>query len=55
MQLPKPQVDLEVIRKEYHQAAEQGDSRKTRSKSKPGAAGAEDKKQKGKGKKDKRE
>jgi PPK2 family polyphosphate:nucleotide phosphotransferase len=28
MQMPKPQVDLEVIRKEYHQAAKQEDGRK---------------------------
>jgi PPK2 family polyphosphate:nucleotide phosphotransferase len=30
MQLPKPQVDLGVIRREYHQAAEEENSRKTR-------------------------
>jgi PPK2 family polyphosphate:nucleotide phosphotransferase len=28
MQMPKPQVDLEVIRKQYHQAAEQGKKEK---------------------------
>ena len=28
MQMPKPQVDLEVIREEYHQAAKQEDGRK---------------------------
>ena len=30
MQMPKPQVDLEVIRKEYHQAAGQGNAKKSR-------------------------
>jgi hypothetical protein len=54
MQLPKPQVDLEVIRREYHQATEEGNSRKTRSKSKAGDTGAEEKKQNGKGKKNKK-
>ena len=30
MRMPKPQVDLEVIRKEYHQAAGQGNAKKSR-------------------------
>ena len=54
MQLPKPQVDLEVIRREYHQATEEGNSRKTRNKSKAGDPGTEEKKQNGKGKKNKK-
>ena len=32
MQMPKPQVDLEVIRKEYHQAAKEGSGQKDRKK-----------------------
>jgi PPK2 family polyphosphate:nucleotide phosphotransferase len=54
MQMPKPQVDLEVIRKEYHLAAGEGNDGKSRSKSKAGDAGAEEKKQEDKGNKDKK-
>ena len=53
MQMPKPQVDLEVIRKQYHQAAEEGDSSKTRSKSKAGDSDTEESVGKDKGKKKK--
>jgi len=54
MQLPKPQVDLEVIRREFHQAAEEGNNRKTRSKSQAGNVDGEEKKPKGKNKKNKK-
>jgi PPK2 family polyphosphate:nucleotide phosphotransferase len=47
MQLPKPTVDLEVIRQEYHQAAEEEGSRKPRNQPKLGDAGAEEEKQQG--------
>jgi len=54
MQLPKPQVDLGVIRREYHQAAEEGNSSKTGSKSRANNVGGKEKKPNGKGKKNRR-
>jgi PPK2 family polyphosphate:nucleotide phosphotransferase len=50
MQTPKPQVDLGVIRREYHQAAEE-EYNKTGTESKTGQGDAEEKKHKPKGKK----
>ena len=50
MQMPKPQVDLEVIRREYHQAAEE-EHNKTGTESKAGHGDAEEKKHRAKGQK----
>lgn len=49
MQLPKPTVDLEVIRREYHQAAKQKSGTKNGSKSEGGDAGTEENKHNDKG------
>ena len=49
MQLPKPTVDLGVIRREYHEAATQKGSAKSGDKSKAGAADTEEKKHTDKG------
>jgi hypothetical protein len=54
MQLPKPQVDLGVIRREYHQAAEEGNRSKTGSKSRANNVGGKEKKPNGKGKKNRK-
>jgi PPK2 family polyphosphate:nucleotide phosphotransferase len=52
MQMPKPQVDLEVIRREYHQAAEEENDGKAGRPPKAGYHQAGQKKRKGGGKKE---
>jgi PPK2 family polyphosphate:nucleotide phosphotransferase len=53
MEMPKPEVDLDVIREEYHQAAEEENDR-TEADSETGSSAAEHKKHKGKKKHGKR-
>ncbi len=51
MRMPKPQVDLEVIRREYHQAAEQENGSKAVNESEAGHSKAQEKRHKSRGRK----